>query len=115
MLVELVQHRLEMDGYRVITAGNGGETLEMAARHRPDLIVLDQLMPVADGLEVMRRLNQFPQLADIPVLMLTGVKAETNAVTAFKLGAMDFLTKPFMPDELAARVQRLAPLPDSLL
>jgi DNA-binding response OmpR family regulator len=110
LLLELVSHRLEMDGYRVVTAADGGEALRLAAELRPDLIVLDNLMPVADGLEVLRRLRSDEALAAIPVLMLTGVRTDEPVVTAFKLGAMDFLTKPFLPDELAARVKRLAPM-----
>ncbi|WP_411286837.1 response regulator [Phenylobacterium sp.] len=110
LLIELLEHRLELEGYRVVTARDGGAALDLAAIHKPDVIVLDSLMPIADGFEVLRRLNQDPELAQIPVVMLTGIHTDTHAVTAFKLGAVDFLTKPFLPDDLVARVQRLAPV-----
>ena len=110
LILDLLEHRLELEGYRVVTAVDGGEAMEVARDRRPDLIVLDNLMPVADGLEVLRRLRDDAELADIPVLMLTGVRADMHAVTALKLGAVDVLTKPFLPDELVARVQRLVPV-----
>lgn len=110
LLIEMVEHRLKLEGYRVITARDGGEGMDLAAIHKPDVIVLDSLMPIADGFEVLRRLKQDPALAQIPVVMLTGIHTDTHAVTAFELGAVDFLTKPFLPDELMARIKRLAPV-----
>lgn len=110
LMLELVRHRLEMDGYRVVTAGDGGAAFEIASRLKPDLIVLDYLMPVADGLETLRRLKQEPTLAETPVLMISGVQ-DTHVLLALKLGVTDLLTKPFLLDELAVRVQRLVPVP----
>lgn len=110
LLLDLLEHRLALEGYRVVTAGDGGQAMDIARERRPDVIVLDNLMPVADGLEVLRRLRDDADLAHIPVLMLTGVRADLNAVTALNLGAVDYLTKPFLPDELLARLQRLAPV-----
>ena len=110
LVLDLVRHRLEADRYGVVTAPDGGQALQLAKRRRPDLIVLDHLMPVADGLEVLRRLGHDRAMAKIPVLMLTGLHTDLPA-TAVRLGAMDVLTKPFVTDELAARVGRLAPIP----
>lgn len=110
LMLELVRHRLEMVGYRVVTAGDGGAAFETASQLKPDLIVLDYLMPVADGLETLRRLKQDSNLAEIPVLMISGVH-DTHTLPALKLGVTDLLTKPFLLDELAVRVQRLVPVP----
>jgi DNA-binding response OmpR family regulator len=107
LVLELLQHRLEMEGYRVITAVNGQGALDVAIARRPDVIVLDTLMPIFDGLEVLRRLKLHTALAHIPVLVLSGIRTEMHAVAALKLGAMDFLHKPFLPDELVVRLKRL--------
>lgn len=109
LLCSLLAHRMEAAGRRVQMASDGGQALAMARTLHPDLIVLDAMMPVVDGFEVLRRLKADPQLRDIPVIMLTALKQERDIVGALKLGAADYLVKPFIPDELNARIQRLLP------
>lgn len=106
LLRALLVHRLSADGYQVTTAEDGSEALAAIADQRPDLVVLDALMPVMDGFEVLRRLKA-GGLSDAPVIMLTALKREQDIVGALELGAADYLVKPFIPDELAHRVRRL--------
>lgn len=88
-------------------ARDGGEALAAAAEERPDAIVLDAMMPVLDGYEVLRRIREDEALSGTPVLMLTARKQERDIVGALELGANDFMVKPFIPEELAARLARL--------
>lgn len=106
LLRALLMHRLSADGYQVTTAENGSEALAAIAEQQPDLVVLDALMPVMDGFEVLRRLKA-GGLSDAPVIMLTALKREQDIVGALQLGAADYLVKPFIPDELGQRVRRL--------
>ncbi|QBX38091.1 response regulator [Brevundimonas sp. S30B] len=106
LLRALLVHRLSADGYDVVTAEDGGEALAAIAEHQPDLIVLDALMPVMDGFELLRRLKT-GRLTDAPIIMLTALRRDQDVVGALQLGAADYLVKPFIPDELSARVRRL--------
>lgn len=112
LLRALLVHRLSADGYHVTTVENGSEALAAIAEQRPDLVVLDALMPVMDGFEVLRRLKA-GGLSDAPVIMLTALKREQDIVGALQLGAADYLVKPFIPDELGQRVRRLLESRDS--
>lgn len=104
LLVKLVEYRMSARGYRVIAAADGETALALSAEEHPDLIVLDAMMPSLDGFEVLRRLKKAPATRDIPVLMLTARKREHDIVAALSLGARDFLSKPFSPEELALRI-----------
>lgn len=106
LLRALLVHRLSTDGHEILTAEDGSEALAMIREQRPDLIVLDALMPVMDGFEVLRRLKS-GGLTDAPVIMLTALKREQDIVGALQLGAADYLVKPFIPDELGQRIRRL--------
>lgn len=108
LLRGLLQHKLSSDGHRVILAEDGGEVLALTREQQPDLIVLDAMMPVMDGFEVLRRLKADPVFSGIPVVMLTALRRETDVVGALQLGAADYLVKPFIPEELLERVRRLA-------
>lgn len=107
LLVELLQFRLAAKGYDVRIARDGREALNSAFAQRPDAIVLDAMMPVCDGYEVLRQVRETPATRDVPVIMLTARKGERDILEALRLGASDFLAKPFMPEELAARLARL--------
>ena len=109
LLRDLISHTLEADGHEVVTVENGGAVFDAIASGRPDLIMLDGMMPVIDGFEVLRRLKQDAATAAIPVIMLTALKREEDIVTALKEGAVDYLVKPFFVVELRARVGRYAP------
>lgn len=109
LLVELLEYRLASKGYRVVVARDGGEAFEVARKQRPDAIVLDAMMPVMDGYQVLRRIRAEETLATTPVLMLTARKQERDIVSALELGASEFMVKPFIPEELVARLARLLP------
>ena len=103
----LVTHRLERAGFEVLHRANGKEALSTALANDISLFVLDIRMPGIDGIELLKRLRDTARYAQIPVLMLTSLGREEDIARAFKLGASDYLTKPFSPVELLARVQRL--------
>ncbi|HZV83699.1 MAG TPA: response regulator [Brevundimonas sp.] len=107
LLRALLQHRLAADGHDVIALEHGGEVLAAVAEHGPDLIVLDAMMPVIDGFELLRRLKSPQQRDPTPVIMLTALKRDSDIVGALELGAADYLVKPFIPDELSQRIRRV--------
>ena len=107
LLLQLIEHKLSAQGHKVLTASDGRLAWDISTRETPDLIVLDSMMPVRDGLDVLRSLKGDSRLKQTPVMMLTARRQETDIVSALKLGAADYMTKPFMPDELVARVERL--------
>jgi len=100
--VELVRLYLDRDGYQVLTAYDGVEALRLARESYPDLIVLDLMLPDIDGLEVCRTLRHE---SDVPIIMLTAKTTDQDKLTGLDLGADDYVTKPFSPKELAARVR----------
>jgi len=104
-LLELVRYNLEKDGYDVIVACDGQSGFEIAAKHRPDLIVLDLMMPGIDGLEVCRRLRAENRTSHTPLIMLTARATEADRIVGLEMGADDYVTKPFSPRELVARVK----------
>jgi CheY-like chemotaxis protein len=98
---------LESEGYQVKYAGNGGEALSMLSKMRPDLILMDMMMPDMTGLEVIERIKSEPSLATVPIIMVTG-KAEREVVLgSVKLGAADFIAKPVDRTKLLAKIARL--------
>ena len=107
LLLELMEFRLRAKGYEVIKAVDGAEALEKAQQDAPDVVVLDAMMPKADGLEVLARIKGDPALSDTPVIMLTARKGQKDIVSALDKGADDYLVKPFIPEELLARLARL--------
>lgn len=109
LLRAILEHKLAVGGYRVVSVENGRKALDKAAETPPDAIVLDAMMPVVDGFEALRRLKSEPQTRGIAVIMLTALKREQDILSALKLGAADYLAKPFNPDELLARLTRLVP------
>ncbi len=110
LLQAVVEHKLVSAGYDVVTLGDGGAVLEHIERLSPQALVLDAMMPIMDGFEVLRRLKSDPRLEHIPVMMLTALRRDSDIVTALNLGAADYMPKPFNPEELIARLGRLAPL-----
>ncbi len=112
---ELLRYNLAKEGYQVTGAASGEEALKAARAVSPDLILLDLMLPGLDGLEVCRVLKGEPQTRDLPVVMLTAKGEEADIVTGLELGADDYITKPFSPRVLLARLRavlrrrRLAP------
>lgn len=105
LLGELVQFKLEAHGHSVEIVGDGEAALAAIAARRPDLLILDSMMPAMSGPEVLQVLKASPATASIPIIMLTARKGQENIVSALQAGADDYVTKPFMPEEFAARVQ----------
>lgn len=101
-IVEICQDYLKASGFEVISAGNGQLGLNSARRDKPDLIVLDLMMPGMDGLDVCRALRRE---GNTPIIMLTARVAESDKLVGLELGADDYITKPFSPRELVARVR----------
>ena len=104
-LLEGLAHNFKFEGYEVVTAADGKEGLKLALKERPDLIVLDLMLPEKDGFEVLREYRQ--RNATSPVLILTARSLESDLIQGFDLGADDYLTKPFSVAELMARARAL--------
>jgi two-component system phosphate regulon response regulator PhoB len=103
-IAALVAYHLTKEGYRVRTAEGGHEALAAAAAERPDLMVLDLMLPGYSGYDVLADLRRQPSLRDVPVIILTARREEADRVKGLELGADDYLTKPFSPRELVLRV-----------
>jgi len=104
-VLELVRYNLEKNGYKTDAALNGRKALEKVRSRQPDLILLDLMLPEVDGLEVCRSVKKDVKTADIPVIMLTAKGTEADIVTGLEMGADDYITKPFSPRVLMARVK----------
>lgn len=107
ILLEILTFRLEGAGHSVTVARDGEEALSATRESRPDLIVLDSMMPVLTGPEVLGELKADPDLREIPVVMLTARSNEADIVAGLKSGASEYLTKPFIPQELLVRISGL--------
>ena len=106
-IVRLVRSYLEKDGFSVLTAGDGDAALHLLRAEHPDLVVLDLMLPRRDGLEVTRIVRADPTLAATPILMLTARVEEIDRIVGLELGADDYVTKPFNPREITARVKAI--------
>jgi two-component system, OmpR family, alkaline phosphatase synthesis response regulator PhoP len=106
-LIELIRYNFEKEGFKVIGAGNGELGLSLAASEKPDIVVIDLMLPDMDGLDICRSLREGSGTAHIPIIMLTAKSAESDRVVGLELGADDYVTKPFSPRELVARVKAL--------
>ncbi|MEF3274084.1 MAG: response regulator transcription factor [Chloroflexus sp.] len=104
-IVKIARDYLERAGFHVISAGDGPTALRLARQERPALMVLDLMLPGMDGLDVTRALRQDPLTARLPIIMLTARVEETDRLIGLELGADDYITKPFSPRELVARVR----------
>lgn len=100
-IVRLVKAKLRVDGYEVVTASDGNEALQVLQQESPDLVVLDVMMPEMDGFETLRRIRQN---STVPVVMLTARGSDMDKLKGLQSGADDYITKPFNPDELEARI-----------
>ena len=104
-ILELLRFNLTKEGYQVCSASTGEEALALARTERPDLILLDLMLPGIDGLEVARRLKADPLTRSMPIVMLTAKGEESDIVTGLELGAKDYITKPFSRKVLVARLR----------
>lgn len=103
-ITQLIRLYLEQANYQVLTASDGVAGLELHARERPDLVILDLMLPVMDGMEVCRRIRAW---ANTPILMLTARQGEEDRIAGLELGADDYLVKPFSPREVVSRVKAI--------
>src|SRR6266851_6036296 len=107
-VAELIRYNLAKEGYDVALVGNGADALKRARESKPEVILLDIMVPQLNGWEVCRRLKQDPETRGIPVIMVTGRVEEGDKVLGFEMGADDYVTKPFSPRELVARVRAVS-------
>jgi two-component system alkaline phosphatase synthesis response regulator PhoP/two-component system response regulator VicR len=106
-IVRLVQINLQKEGYDVITASNGQEALDKIASEKPDMVIMDVMMPQMDGFEALKTLKSQPETAELPVIMLTAKAQDADVFEGWKSGADLYLTKPFNPSELMSFVKRI--------
>lgn len=106
LLVEMLEFQLRQAGFETVSAADGEVALDLAWKERPDLIILDCMMPVFDGFEVLRHLKSTPDLKKIPVVLLTARRTDADITTGLEQGAADYVVKPFSPVELLARVRK---------
>jgi DNA-binding response OmpR family regulator len=104
-LYSLVKYNLEKEGFAVVGAQTGRGVIDLCRRERPDLILLDIMLPDSDGLDICKSVRQQPELAHIPVIFLTARASETDRIVGLELGANDYIVKPFFIRELIARVK----------
>ncbi|MDP3142991.1 MAG: response regulator transcription factor [Candidatus Omnitrophota bacterium] len=104
-IVKMLDYNLKKEGFRAVSAYDGEDALDCALREHPDLIILDLMLPGIDGLEVCKALKKESKTAAIPIIMLTAKTQEADKVVGLELGADDYVTKPFSPRELMARIK----------
>jgi len=108
VIVKLLRVNFELEGFNVISAGDGREGVEKARNERPDVVISDIMMPTMNGLELVSTLKSDPNTADLPVLLLSAKAQLADVQRGFELGADDYVTKPFDPIELIDKVTALA-------
>ena len=106
-VVELVTATLEGEGYQIICAFDGREALEKIGKEKPDLVLLDVIMPKMTGLEVLSKVKKDPQSKDIPIIMLTARGQEIDKDKGRRLGAQDYIVKPFSPSHLLRKIEEI--------
>ena len=106
-IIELIKYNLKNEGYMVLTALTGEKAIQVAKQSQPDLMILDLMLPGIDGLEVTRYLRNNEATHDLPIVMLTAKGEESDVVTGLELGANDYISKPFSPKVLVARIRSI--------
>src|ERR1700688_3653571 len=117
-LYSLIQYNLEKEGFLLVGSQTGKGALELCRRERPDLVILDIMLPDSDGLDICKGIGAHPELAHIPVIFLTSRASETDRIVGLEIGANDYIVKPFFVRELIARIKihfRGAPQPARVL
>ncbi len=104
-IVKMLEYNLKKEGFRVLSVAGGEDALDIAGKEHPDLVILDLMLPGMDGLEVCKALKKENKTAGIPIIMLTAKSQETDKIIGLELGADDYMTKPFSPRELVARIK----------
>lgn len=106
-IARLTIFKLEKEGFEVIWEKDGGAALESVKNNKPDLVLLDIMMPVMDGYQVLKKIKENDDLKMIPVIMLTAKGQERDVISGIEMGAEDYVVKPFRPAELVARIKRI--------
>lgn len=106
-VVKMIRYLLEKNAYVVVSATEGEEGLKLALAEKPDLILMDIMMPTLDGNEVMKRLKADESTKDIPIIMLSALGQEGDVAKSLELGAVDYVVKPFHPQELLERLRKI--------
>jgi two-component system alkaline phosphatase synthesis response regulator PhoP len=104
-IVDLLKYNLQSNGYDCLVANNGEKALDLVEKHKPDLVLLDVMMPKMDGMEVCRRIKENPKLSDTFIIFLTARGEEYSEIAGFELGADDYITKPIKPRLLVSRIK----------
>ena len=104
-IIQLLDYNLRAEGYETVVARDGEEAIEIALTAEPDAVLLDWMLPHKSGLEVCRRLRRRPETSDLPIIMLTARSEENDKLRGLDMGADDYVTKPFSPSELLARLR----------
>lgn len=106
-ILEMIEYNLKNEGYKITKAATGEDAIRIAENSSPNLVVLDLMLPGIDGLEVTRHLKSNDKTSDIPIVMVTAKGDESDVVTGLELGANDYISKPFSPRELVARIRAI--------
>lgn len=106
-IIQTLKMRLEVNGYRIVTASNGAEGIEKSEQENPDLILLNVMMPQLDGIMTTLKLKGIFKTQSIPIIIMTGIKEKDNMVLARHVGASDYITKPFESVELLKKINKL--------
>ncbi|MFC1557051.1 response regulator transcription factor [candidate division KSB1 bacterium] len=106
-IARLTSFKLEKEGFKVIWEKDGGAALKSVEKNKPDIVLLDIMMPVMDGYQVLKKIKENDNLKNIPVIMLTAKGQERDVVKGIEMGAEDYIVKPFRPAELTARVKKI--------
>jgi len=104
-IVKMLDYNLKKEGFKTLSTHDGEDALDLVTKDRPDLVILDLMLPGMDGFEVCKTLKKENKTASIPIIMLTAKSQETDKIVGFELGADDYVTKPFSPRELIARIK----------
>src|SRR5580698_1729803 len=104
---ELISYNLEREGYEIACLYDGGQAVEFVNKRKPELIILDLMLPEVDGIEICRTLKSDPNTKHIPIVMLTAKSEEADVVVGLQMGADDYIPKPFSPKVLAARIKAI--------
>lgn len=107
IMLKIIELRLKKDGHEVIATSDGREALEQIKLYDPDMIIADIMMPFTSGLEIVSMVKHDPLYRNVPIIILSSMGQENVVLEAFNLGADDYITKPFSPNELSMRVKRL--------
>jgi len=104
-IIKMLDYNLKKEGYKTLSARNGEDAIDLARQKHPDMVILDLMLPGIDGLEVCKTLKRDSKTSSIPIIMLTAKSQESDKVVGLELGADDYMTKPFSPRELIARIK----------